>query len=882
MVTDPTPQDLDFSTVTEPNIPTNGFVIYMPDQIDGFDYSITGYESVSFNLSNQSLCSCDPITIQVVNSNTNDTLTTLNIVDCPTAITLCIEDGQSYDFLGSNGVDFENAIDFGNVIYPVGTTMFNFGNGGAIGTTFTTVTSTLITSDEVWEGHLFIPDNTIVTVNGATLDLTNVDLVFGECAGIDFIDGAVLRANNSVFRPCRIDGVWRGFDFYTTSPQAQEPFAIINESTYKNAQQAINAYGLKNIDLRVTNNLFSNCKAGVTLRSGNMLRSITGNTFLLDDLAPKFENMECSWGQNAQFFGINAQEIVFVEAISQNDFVAPDFSTVNYTGVYSSGGQRINVLNNNFSNMFRSVSLEGDRNGRIEGNEINVSHGFSGFEHQISALSCTNTLIAGNDLTNSTQHLMTQWAGNNSAIYCSLGSSYDIKENTVTGFETGIQTERLSNIHITDNFVKNCAFYGIYMNELRDAHALCNEINMEGQKSGNTVGIGYFTSSASNNENEIGSNCILETNTALHVEGTGGSSTTLPLIKNNYMYNYTTYGAQLINTNGNIGSSPSPALGAGRNTFVTNNGLGITGDIVSTNPVTSFGNFGVSFVSGTVSLAGNNVNSTASCGHQIDLANSSAGYMEICDDLKGGILGLIVHGGGLQSDFKQELPMTSYERLNQVLHYLDEGDFAADFELFYTAAIEDATFENNEQNWFAFNYNVLKGDKQAAIDVLDGMTPATTSEEDKIAVLRIQLSSNGTLDNQAIATLENIASSESDMAHVATAMLFNGSIAEEEAFYPTRVATQGNYSLNEVMETEFTVHPNPTSGMVSFDYSFEDGVKNPSMIVYDVTGKQVKTVTLNYQYATQEVDLSELVSGVYTLSVYADNALVATSKLIKQ
>ena len=67
------------------------------------------------------------------------------------------------------------------------------------------------TSNKVWDGKYYIDNNVIVTVsNGAILDITNVDVVFGECAGIDFINGALLRSNNSVYRPCFIDKTWRG------------------------------------------------------------------------------------------------------------------------------------------------------------------------------------------------------------------------------------------------------------------------------------------------------------------------------------------------------------------------------------------------------------------------------------------------------------------------------------------------------------------------------------------------------------------------------------------------------------------------------------------------------------------------------------------------
>ena len=73
--------------------------------------------------------------------------------------------------------------------------------------------SRTITSTEVWDHKIYIADGVIITVQDALLDLTNVDIIFGECAGIQFIGDAEVRANNSVFRPCDVNETWLGFIF---------------------------------------------------------------------------------------------------------------------------------------------------------------------------------------------------------------------------------------------------------------------------------------------------------------------------------------------------------------------------------------------------------------------------------------------------------------------------------------------------------------------------------------------------------------------------------------------------------------------------------------------------------------------------------------------
>ena len=73
---------------------------------------------------------------------------------------------------------------------------------------------TTLTSYTVWQGKYYVHSGVTVTVDNTTRDLTNVDVVFGTCAQINFTNSAEIRANNSVFRPCDRNASWRGFNLY--------------------------------------------------------------------------------------------------------------------------------------------------------------------------------------------------------------------------------------------------------------------------------------------------------------------------------------------------------------------------------------------------------------------------------------------------------------------------------------------------------------------------------------------------------------------------------------------------------------------------------------------------------------------------------------------
>ncbi|MEM7038340.1 MAG: hypothetical protein AAF570_15250, partial [Bacteroidota bacterium] len=231
-----------------------------------------------------------------------------------------------------------------------------------------------ITDHQIWEGQVYIGDDVIVTVDGANalLDMTNVDIVFGECAGIDFINGAHIRANNSVFRPCDEPAdlyAWRGLQFGPGST------GEIDECTFKRARRAINFRGFgvtPTIDIRVSNNHFVNNEYGIIATNADLVEVISGNTFLIDD-----DDVDYNSGAACQFpaytntnWGIAGFNTDFGDEISQNNFInsAETATGKAFNGIFmqrSSGVISFNHFTNNFSAVqigtCNSISVENNR-----------------------------------------------------------------------------------------------------------------------------------------------------------------------------------------------------------------------------------------------------------------------------------------------------------------------------------------------------------------------------------------------------------------------------------------------------------------------------------------------------------------------------------------
>ena len=178
-----------------------------------------------------------------------------------------------------------------------------------------------ISSNTYFTGKYFIAPGVIITVSGALLDLTNVDMVFSPCSGIEFHNGATLNANNSVFRPCDINLWWLGFTFFDGS------VGTVNSSTFENAGQALefNSSSGKATYSNITNNLFLNCRKGVNITGGtDFLQSITNNVFTVDFNNIDYSVPNCSSTITTPFeyhdIEVNASDLS-TAYISQNQFI---------------------------------------------------------------------------------------------------------------------------------------------------------------------------------------------------------------------------------------------------------------------------------------------------------------------------------------------------------------------------------------------------------------------------------------------------------------------------------------------------------------------------------------------------------------------------------
>lgn len=575
---------------------------------------------------------------------------------------------------------------------------------------FQTIT-TNISTDTYWYNKIYIPDNTTLIVDGAVLDITTVDVVFGECSGINFINGATLRANNSVFRSCSIDGTWKGLSF--DGKQESEFDNQINESTFKNAEAAL--YFSNQADGLISNNLFSNCNQGIRVENNrNFNHTISGNRFVTEEFFPEYTN--CLKFTNTSTYGIYAHNAIFTSQISQNDFLETLHKNIVTTGIEQIRSSSI-ISNNIFTDMNSSINVVSPQGYTSINNNMFEINTYS--EHSIFVEKSSSNVVEINDntLLNDSHDPTPE-----SAILVQFSNFISITNNSIEGYQVGINILGSDNVQISQNNLSNPRKYGILFDQKdqsdKTAYITCNQIRMNDFK-----GMGLRLNNIST-KSQITSNCIFDSRYAMFL--TSNHSANLPLIRNNYLYNYQGIGIRNHGYEGNIGTTNDPGL----NTFWSNNSS-VT-DIYSTNNIVISENFGVFNFSQTVEFLSKKLKySTASCANQIygyePQDNLNTNY--ICDNTKE-IFNTIqgkLKNPTLVDDFKELLKNSDnqFDDISLIMNSISGTDL-----IFLDEMIAVTKLNNNEIYSLKYNYHFNNKDYFQAKSNLEKINPSSELEHD--------------------------------------------------------------------------------------------------------------------------------------------------------
>ncbi|KAA1245045.1 right-handed parallel beta-helix repeat-containing protein [Aquimarina sp. RZ0] len=474
--------------------------------------------------------------------------------------------------------------------------------------------SGLINTDTYWSDTVYITGDVIV--DNTVLDVTNTDVLFDECTSISFINGASIRANNSVFRTCDPNHVWNGLNFNDSAIEQN----VINKCTFKNAWRAT-AFD-NNSGANLHGNLFVNCSFGIYNFTGQYTPrsdfegSVTDNNYILNDQFSTASS--CRLNSVCYFIQSHGD---FNSTVSGNAISDASNSAELRYGIELKGTKHAEIKNNTILNSKHAVWVRGDSPNsstsiaNVNGNVILNDQ--IGLLTGINIQSYKTTSVKNNTISNL---LEPETSGNGIQIVYSR--KFEIESNTVTGCKTGILGHLCFDGQIINNILNSSNNYGIYVKEPVHVNISCNEIDMDGYsgEEGSNAGIRYDAGAITNTD-RINSNCILNTYNAIYLDNNDKTNPVLPEIRNNFLYNYSAYGIYSKMFTGSIGTSTSP----GMNTFFSNN---VAFDVYSeTNIIFANNNFSLGTPSPNVFIQQNTETySTTSCAVTIFGENNQNNY----------------------------------------------------------------------------------------------------------------------------------------------------------------------------------------------------------------------------------------------------------------
>jgi PKD repeat protein len=735
--------------------------------------------------------------------------------------------------------------------------------------------STVINTDQVWNGKYYVAGKVYVR-DTAVLDLTGVDVVFSRTGEIIFEDSTIIRANNSVFRPCDMHDIWVGFTFKDSSQ------GLIHTSLFKNATTAIDVRNTAPYSVRITDDVFSDCYTGIHIqRKGNYTEGITHNSFVI-------ENSKLPY-TGTTYFGIKLANVNMEELVSQNIFRNSDKTNQGntYHGVHAVNSGAV-LSSNRFSNMFRSIDVSSNQNRvTLENNFIELTeNGIYPNDYQVRVTNCKLPVVLHH---NSFRH-SAPTMNNSVAVFLADNVNSWVHNNDFQGYRDGIQAFSCQGLWVNENKLDLVNRIGIFLNKCTSSHVRCNTVRAKSY-SNTPVGqypVGIRTVNC-NSTLTVYTNCVLDTRTAMWFSAPTG--TPVPEIRNNFLYNYRYAGMFIQGHNGSVGSAVQP----GQNTFSSNNAGNATPDFrVVPGFISQGGNFGVLVLAGSVSTWNPNLtyNSTAACGLQIANAKyTKLNQYNVCESFKDQADPVVLNDLGIGIDkvqlgglvWDEFVPREGRGGLISLALALAELGEESSLEKLIAYNQPKGNISPFEASWFRVKLAMRRNDLNRAENLLHTMRAEDREGSNLLAVLQAELAqARGRLTEADLFALREADDSTSAFGPVARDLL-QSLVGGHDYLFPGVPESVPVPETGPIYteEPRITVMPNPVSDKVAIDFNMPV-TSNVEVELVSAIGGVQKKVRCEWQQGRLWVDLQGWSAGMYLVRVRVpDSRLALTAKLIK-
>jgi len=441
--------------------------------------------------------------------------------------------------------------------------------------------------------------------------------------------------------------------------------------------------------------------------------------------------------------------------------------------------------------------------------------------------------------------------------------------------------------------------------KVQDNYIQCNEVTTPYGGPAN-IGIEYDIHNSNvgdpyvNTSILITQNCIYNASVAMIFDNTNFHALIwdIPVVQNNFLYDYSQDGMVILSFTGNIGSGCGVPQ-AGGNTFMTSIataidvfctplGLGLQGNWK--------GPYCLNCPLIIVGSAGNNpcpdpTPSWTSCqfgGNRIDSSQQS-----VATDPEHYILQHfpITQNGTdfvLNSNFMEAVnaAVDKYDFVVTLMSLLGNNSNNDELNKLCQAVKNNGLFDSHKQLWVDYQYMLITKNLKSAYSLIKTITPQSTDEGEMISIeeIRLPYSWNGlsvtSMPDVDRKTLRDIYNNKSVYRIYARQLL---QMAGGEPVYTDDYEIMSNIPSQPVLpwanlKNDIMVYPNPTSGELTIYYSVKNN--DGALRLTDLTGRIIKEYPIGNN-GTLTIDISEMAQGAYFLWLYSNDLFVKSIKVIK-
>ena len=767
-----------------------------------------------------------------------------------------------------------------------------------------------ITSDTYWP-HKVVLTSDVYVLQGATLDITNCDVIAnynGIHHSIHVVD-AELEATNSTFRPCDASESWSGIQVYKGGS------AQLSECVLINAQVGLHVETSGSV--RLSNNQFlNNQTAAYFIGSRGEKTSkhlFTGNTVTIDDRTPFFDD----------YFGIRLEKGINLEGqIAQNDFVLASNNSKLYQkhfyGVYLRNAQAV-ASHNTFTNVrapyFQTECYYGACS--FENNKVDYNTAYLVLSNDYAGVtlmsSRAQTTVSGNTFLNAIEsgaktfgvysedadNLLIE--GNTIedfyyGIRVAEGENINLVENTIDDGVWGIEGRENNYVQVLDNHLTDVRFVGILIGSTQEHDGIAISNNYVQAINGlSNYGIMYGNGSEYKTENvELNHNCVKDAQYAMWA-GTVQSCAPIPEIVGNSLFNYSKVGMHIEGYRGNIGSCKAGT--PGRNSFVSElqSALDLRFFTIGKCNIVLQGNYPLASALSLQSFPANRVFAGNACGIFGSSAEcgASGGYVptEVYRKSIRKNKDILISPSGAQvaPDFESHLKlMWAEDRLEHVLGMMAVLP-SAELHSFSSNLQGPLShyFVPGELQWIAYYTHLVEGNLQdAAQSLAKAEKESEVFEQLKVYEgIRLNVMRNRVFTAQDLEGLQKLENTHSKVGIMARALL-NEATTVHPFVYQSNELLFSYLNMDEIEHpteeaSSFAVYPNPTRGLIEVAYQLSSEMNSGAIEVRNVHGQLVKRVELIHEIATESLDLGQLASGLYHISILKDGMLEFATTVVK-